>query len=99
MLRKIKYNQQLIITFWFFINLILFIIFWFNAYFNYPVNNTWGNKIMGSAWIGAGQVFMLNLLLVFMFFAFVYLPYATFKLVHYWNHKLSTKEDKNTIEK
>lgn len=54
---------------------------------------------MGSAWIGAGQVFMLNLLLVFMFFAFAYLPYATFKLVHYWNHKLSTKEDKNTIEK
>lgn len=99
MLRKIKYNQQLIITFWFFINLILFIIFWFNAYFNYPVNNTWGNKIMGSAWIGAGQVFMLNLLLVFMFLAFAYLPYATFKLVHHWNHKLSTKEDKNTIEK
>lgn len=99
MLRKIKYNQQLIITFWFFINLILFIIFWFNAYFNYPVNNTWGNKIMGSAWIGAGQVFMLNLLLIFMFFAFAYLPYATFKLVHYWNHKLSTKQDKNTIEK
>lgn len=97
--RKIKYNQQLLITFWAFINLILFIIFWFNAYFNYPVNNTWGNKIMGSAWIGAGQVFMLNLLLVFMFFAFFYLPYATFKLVHFWNHKLSTKSNKKTVTK
>lgn len=97
--RKIKYNQQLLITFWTFINLILFIIFWFNAYFNYPVNNTWGNKIMGSAWIGAGEVFMLNLLLVFMFFAFFYLPYATFKLVHLWNHKLSTKNNKKTITK
>lgn len=100
MLRKIKYNQQLIMSFWCFINIILFLIFWFNAYFNYPVNNTWGNKVMGSAFIAGGNILMFNLLIFVLFLGIFYIPYATFKLFNVLNRKMKiNKKATKSIKK
>lgn len=94
MFKKIKQNQELIVSFLVFLNFILLIILLFKTYYDYPAMNSLTNKLIGIVYVSLGQLILIDISLFLFFLIVIYAPYCAVKFISHLSNKQYFKDIK-----